>query len=61
MRLFEQALQEKGIRISPGPLFSNTGRYDRFLRLSCGMPFTPEVEQACADLGQLAQRLANSS
>jgi DNA-binding transcriptional MocR family regulator len=54
--LFELALRE-GIRVSPGPLFSNTGRYERFLRLVCGMPFTPEVEAACATLGQLAQRL----
>ncbi|HSV53368.1 MAG TPA: PLP-dependent aminotransferase family protein [Burkholderiaceae bacterium] len=58
--LFEQALQQ-GIRVSPGPLFSNTGRYERFLRLVCGMPFSPEVEWACGELGRLAQRLQAGS
>ncbi|GKS85725.1 hypothetical protein AVMA1855_16255 [Acidovorax sp. SUPP1855] len=34
-------------------MFSNTGRYENFLRLSCGMPFTPEVEEAYRTLGTL--------
>ncbi|GKT15044.1 PLP-dependent aminotransferase family protein [Acidovorax sp. SUPP2522] len=51
-RLYDQALQ-CGIRIAPGPMFSNTGRYENFLRLSCGMPFTPEVEEAYRTLGTL--------
>jgi DNA-binding transcriptional MocR family regulator len=50
--LFEQALRE-GIRIAPGSMFSNTPRYDRFVRLGCTLPFTPEVEQAYATLGRL--------
>lgn len=52
MRLFDEAL-ELGIRTAPGPMFSNTGRYERFLRLSCGMPFTPQVEEAYRDMGRL--------
>lgn len=52
MRLFDEALAI-GIRVAPGPMFSNTGRYERFLRLSCGMPFTPEVEAAYRDMGRL--------
>jgi DNA-binding transcriptional MocR family regulator len=52
MRLFDEALAI-GIRVAPGPMFSNTGRYERFLRLSCGMPFTPVVEEAYRDMGRL--------
>ena len=50
--LFEQALA-LGIRVAPGPIFSNSGRYEGFLRLSCGLPFSPEVEWAYGELGRL--------
>jgi DNA-binding transcriptional MocR family regulator len=57
-RLYDQALQ-RGIRIAPGPMFSNTGRYEHFLRLSCGMPFTAQVEEGYRTLGALmAEQLA---
>jgi DNA-binding transcriptional MocR family regulator len=52
-RLFEQALQQ-GIRIAPGAMFSNTTRYDGFLRLSCTQAFTDDVDGAVRTLGQLA-------
>ena len=51
-RLYDEALQN-GIRVAPGPMFSNTGRYEHFLRLSCGMPFTAEVEAGYRTLGGL--------
>ncbi len=51
--LFEAALG-RGVRIAPGSLFSNTSRYDHFLRLSCGAAVTPEVLRAVATLGKLA-------
>lgn len=54
--MFELALLQ-GIRVSPGPLFSNTGRYDRFLRLACGMPYTPDIDWACRELGLIARRM----
>lgn len=50
--LFEQALSE-GIRIAPGAMFSNTGRYDGFVRLGCTQAFTDKVEQAYQTLGTL--------
>lgn len=53
--LYDQAL-ERGIRVAPGPMFSNTGRYEHFLRLSCGMPFTDEVEAGYRTLGELMAR-----
>ncbi|MDD0840527.1 PLP-dependent aminotransferase family protein [Curvibacter sp. HBC61] len=55
-RLFEQALA-LGIRVAPGPMFSNTGRYERFVRLSCGLPFSAEVEAAYVTLGRLVQAM----
>ncbi|CAM3586337.1 PLP-dependent aminotransferase family protein [Paracidovorax anthurii] len=54
-RLYDEALA-RGIRVAPGPMFSNTGRYDHFLRLSCGMPFTPQVEEGYRVLGELLER-----
>ena len=51
-QLYDDALA-RGIRVAPGPMFSNTGRYERFLRLSCGMPFTPAVEEGYRVLGEL--------
>jgi len=55
-RVFEAALRE-GIRIAPGLMFSNTNRFDRFIRLNCGMPYTPELEQAIQQLGHIVRRL----
>lgn len=57
--LFEQALA-LGIRIAPGSMFSNTGRYERFLRFSCGLPFTEEVEWAFAELGRLVHAMVEA-
>lgn len=52
MQLYDEALA-RGVRIAPGPMFSNTGRYEHFMRLSCGLPFTSAVEQAYETLGAL--------
>ncbi|MBB6367602.1 DNA-binding transcriptional MocR family regulator [Xanthomonas sacchari] len=54
--LFEAALAE-GIGTSPGHLFSSRGDYADHLRLSCGQPWTPALEQAMRQLGTLAARL----
>ncbi|WP_027014628.1 aminotransferase-like domain-containing protein [Comamonas composti] len=54
-RLYDDALA-RGIRVAPGPMFSNTGQYEHFLRLSCGLPFTPEVEHAYRELGGLMRK-----
>lgn len=52
-QLFTEAL-EKGIRLAPGSMFSNTGLYERCLRLPCGLPVDGTVEWACAEVGRLA-------
>lgn len=57
--LFEQALKA-GIRIAPGAMFSNSGRFDNFIRIGCGHAFTPELERALHRLGTLATTLARA-
>jgi DNA-binding transcriptional MocR family regulator len=44
----------EGIGISPGMLFGMTDRFDRFVRLTCGMVMTERVDRAMRRLGQLA-------
>ncbi|MET0333163.1 MAG: PLP-dependent aminotransferase family protein [Rhizobacter sp.] len=51
--LADAALQ-RGIRFVPGSLFSNSGRYDNCLRISCGFPFTTKSQQGLRELGRLA-------
>jgi DNA-binding transcriptional MocR family regulator len=55
--LFEVALAD-GIGTLPGHLFSNRGDYDHHLRLSCGLPWSVEIEQALRRLGQLVHAQA---
>ncbi|QJQ06337.1 PLP-dependent aminotransferase family protein [Undibacterium piscinae] len=55
--VFEAAL-EHGILVSPGLLYSNSNRFNHFLRLNCGMPFTPELDAALRTLGNIIHRLA---
>jgi DNA-binding transcriptional MocR family regulator len=56
VRLFEAALAE-GIRIAPGAMFSNTPRFDHFLRLDCGQPYSPAIDAAMRRLGGLVGEL----
>ena len=54
--IFEAALKQ-GIRIAPGVMFTNSDRFDHFLRLSCGQQYTEEVDRALKFLGELSGRL----
>jgi DNA-binding transcriptional MocR family regulator len=51
--VFDAALKQ-GIRVVPGTLFSNSGRFDHFMRISCGSPFSASAEQALRQLGRIA-------
>ena len=51
--LFEHAVRE-GIAFVPGNLFSASGRYRNCLRLNCGNPWSPRLEEAVKRLGALA-------
>jgi len=52
MRLFHEGLKV-GIQILPGDIFSNGPGFGHCLRITCGAPFTPRIEEALATLGQL--------
>jgi DNA-binding transcriptional MocR family regulator len=56
MQLYQKALDAK-ISIVPGPVFSAKQRYQNFIRLSCGHPWSVELEQALATLGRLASSI----
>ncbi|GAU03425.1 PLP-dependent aminotransferase family protein [Burkholderia stabilis] len=55
MHLFGDAM-ENGVSIAPGPIFSATGGFRRYLRLNYGRPWTPAVERAMQTIGMLAAR-----
>jgi DNA-binding transcriptional MocR family regulator len=53
--LYEEALVHN-INIAPGAIFSPAGLYRNCLRLNCGFPWSPRIEQAMQTLGQLCKR-----
>jgi len=53
--LFDRAL-EQSITICPGSIFSPTGRYGHFIRLSFGFPWSDAVEAGIRALGLLVAR-----
>ena len=56
--LFDNAIVA-GISIAPGLIFAPCRRYQNFIRLSFGHPWTAEIELAIAWLGKEAERLAS--
>lgn len=54
--LFDAALAE-GIKLSPGSMFGNGGRFGHCLRLSCGQPHGPAVAAAVRRVGELARTM----
>jgi DNA-binding transcriptional MocR family regulator len=55
--LFEEAI-ENSISIAPGLIFSPCTRYENFIRLSFGHPWSEEIEQSIAWLGRKVKELA---
>jgi DNA-binding transcriptional MocR family regulator len=53
--LYEEALAHS-INIAPGVMFSPSGQYRNCVRLNCGLPWSPRIEQAMQILGQLCKR-----
>jgi DNA-binding transcriptional MocR family regulator len=49
------ALREK-ISISPGEIFSASGRFKNYIRINCGHHWSPKMEQAFATLGKLVHQ-----
>lgn len=56
-RLFEAALA-KGLRIMPGTIFSNSDRYEHFIRLNCGLADLDLLDRSIRRVGALAGELA---
>ncbi|GAB2884624.1 PLP-dependent aminotransferase family protein [Uliginosibacterium flavum] len=52
--VFDTALRE-GVRVAPGWIFSNSDRYDNYLRINCGIPFTPEFDAAIRRLAEIVR------
>lgn len=50
--VFDAALRQ-GIRVAPGPMFSNSSRFDHFLRISCGFPFSSDTDKALRKLAAI--------
>lgn len=58
--LYQRALKEH-ISLTPGPMFSASGRYVNCVRLSCAVPWDEDVARAIARLGALASELYNGA
>ncbi|MEA3131081.1 MAG: hypothetical protein QOF46_2876, partial [Paraburkholderia sp.] len=54
---FDAALAE-GIRVMPGTVFSNAGRFDHFICLSCPSTDLDQADAAVRRLGRLAARMS---
>ncbi len=52
---------KEGISITPGILFSATGKYKRCARISFGLPWSDDVENAVNTLAALAHQLINKN
>jgi DNA-binding transcriptional MocR family regulator len=55
--LFRTALASR-IGIAPGLVFSAKADYRNFIRLSCGLPWTPTLERALDKLGRLVTEMS---
>ena len=55
--VFDVALQDK-ICVAPGTLFAAGKRFRNFIRISCGYPWTSELERSIWRLGQIVTDLA---
>ena len=49
------AALEKGISISPGPIFSASGRFQNCLRINCGSPWSERIDAGLLKLGRLCE------
>jgi DNA-binding transcriptional MocR family regulator len=56
-KLFDEAI-EAGISIAPGLIFSPCRRYENFIRLSYGHPWSVEIENSIEWLGRKVRRMA---
>jgi DNA-binding transcriptional MocR family regulator len=50
---FFQAALEKGVNFAPGNIFSPSGKYANYMRISYGVQWSEKVEDAVRTLGKL--------
>src|SRR5690606_19148078 len=50
-----------GISLAPGPMFSASRGFGECLRLNCGHPLEPRIEEALATLGRMAAESSRQS
>ncbi|PJZ41931.1 hypothetical protein CH370_06615 [Leptospira kmetyi] len=55
--LLQNEAWKHNVSIAPGPIFSGTGNFRNFLRLSGGVRLTSKVEEKIKTLGKLADKL----
>ncbi|HYD95131.1 MAG TPA: PLP-dependent aminotransferase family protein [Noviherbaspirillum sp.] len=58
--VFDAALRE-GILVAPGAMFSNSGRFDHYMRISCGRRYCEEMDDAMRRLGHIVGRLSQKA
>jgi DNA-binding transcriptional MocR family regulator len=56
-QMYQEALRA-GISVTPGTLFSATGKYQNFIRLCAGHPWSPQIERAVHVLGDIAAAMS---
>jgi len=57
MTVFDVALRDK-IFVAAGTLFSNSSRFDHYLRINCGWPITETIDAGLRRLGEIASECA---
>ncbi|HJV83295.1 PLP-dependent aminotransferase family protein [Noviherbaspirillum sp.] len=58
--VFDAALRE-GILFAPGSMFSNSGRFEHFMRVSCGGRHSDDLDAAMRRLGDIVGSLARKA
>ncbi len=58
-RLYKRLL-EQGVGIFPGEIFSAGAKHRGFVRIGCGLPWSPTVERAIAAIGRTCRDLMRS-
>jgi DNA-binding transcriptional MocR family regulator len=56
LQLYEMALKQN-IAIAPGAIFNTRNKFQNYIRISCGLPWSETIEQAIKKVGELVKGL----
>ncbi len=59
MTLYKKALENQ-ISIMPGTIFSTSNQFEKYIRISCGHPFTDEIKNGVIRIGELINEIRDS-